>query len=185
MKKMIAVLMSVALVAVLAVPALAAEPFYANEETSPYDNCQGNRSCPMWYFADLAGNTWYHDGVHYCLDRMLMVGRTGPEDGTFDPDGRVTRDDLVRTLYRSAIEFGADVSVGEDTNILSYTDAFDVHIVREEFIPEGTDTEYIEKLTALPGVRLAGDDGVFDYMMKPGTDHVVEMLTLSFVRARK
>lgn len=67
----------------------------------------------------------------------------------------------------------------------SYTDAFDVHIVREEFIPEGTDTEYIEKLTALPGVRLAGDDGVFDYMMKPGTDHVVEMLTLSFVRARK
>ena len=126
MKKMIAVLMSVALVAVLAVPALAAEPFYANEETSPYDNCQGNRSCPMWYFADLAGNTWYHDGVHYCLDRMLMVGRTGPEDGTFDPDGRVTRDDLVRTLYRSAIEFGADVSVGEDTNILSYTDAFDI-----------------------------------------------------------
>ena len=126
MKKMIAVLMSVALVAVLAVPALAAEPFYANEETSPYDNCQGNRSCPMWYFADLAGNTWYHDGVHYCLDRMLMVGRTGPEDGTFDPDGRVTRDDLVRTLYRSAMAFGADVSVGENTNILSYTDAFDI-----------------------------------------------------------
>ena len=126
MKKMIAVLMSVALIAVLAVPALAAEHFYVNEETSPYDNCQGNRSCPMWYFADLAGNTWYHDGVHYCLDRMLMVGRTGPEDGAFDPDGRVTRDDLVRTLYRSAIEFGADVSVGEDTNILSYTDAFDI-----------------------------------------------------------
>ena len=71
------------------------------------------------------------------------------------------------------------------SNKTSYTDAFDVHIVREEFIPEGIDTEYIEKLTALPGVRLAGDDGVFDYMMKPGTDHVVEMLTLSFVRVRK
>ena len=70
-------------------------------------------------------------------------------------------------------------------NKTSYTDAFDVHIVREEFIPEGTDVELIEKLTALPGVRLAGDDGVFDYMLKPGTDHVVEMLTLSFVRARK
>ena len=119
MKKMIAMLMCFALAAALAVPTLAAEPFYATEETSPYDNCQGNRSCPMWYFADLAGNTWYHDGIHYCLDHMLMVGRTGPEDGTFDPDGRVTRDDLVRTLYRSAIEFGADVSVGKDTNILS------------------------------------------------------------------
>ena len=125
MKKTIAMLLCFVLAAALAVPA-AAEPFYAGAETSPYDNCQGNRSCPMWYFADLAGNTWYHDGVHYCLDRMLMVGRTGPEDGTFDPDGRVTRDDLVRTLYRSAMAFGADVSVGADTNILSYTDAFDI-----------------------------------------------------------
>ena len=126
MKRMIAMLMSVALAAALTVPTLAAEPFYANEDTSPYDNCQGNRSCPMWYFADLAGDTWYHDSVHYCLEHMLIVGRTGPEDSTFDPEGSVTRDDLVRTLYRSAIAFGADVSVGEDTNILSYTDAFDI-----------------------------------------------------------
>ena len=126
MKKLAAMLMSFVLLASLAVPALAADPFYAGEETSSYDNCQGNRSCPMWYFADLAGNTWYHDGVHYCLDRMLIVGRTGPEDGNFDPSGSVTRDDLVRTLYRSAIEFGADVSVDKDTNILSYMDAFDI-----------------------------------------------------------
>lgn len=73
----------------------------------------------------------------------------------------------------------------KSSNKTSYTDAFDVHIVREEFIPEGTDTALIEKLTAIPGVRLADEDGVFDYMMKPGTDLVVEMLTLSFVRARK
>ena len=127
MKKWIAMLLSLVLAAALTVPTLAAEPFYANEDTDPYDNCQGNRSCPMWYFSDLAGNTWYHDSVHYCLDRMLIVGRTGSEDSMFDPDGSVTRDDLVRTLYRSAIEFGADVSVGEDTNILSYEDAFDIH----------------------------------------------------------
>ena len=126
MKKLTAMLMSVSLVASLAAPALAAEPFYANGETSPYDNCQGNRSCPMWAFADLPGNTWYHDGVHYCLDRVLITGRTGPEDSVFDPDGSVTRDDLARTLYRSAIEFGADVSVGENTNILSYDDAFEI-----------------------------------------------------------
>ena len=125
-KKLTAMLLSFVLLAALAVPAMAEEPFYVNEGTSPYDDCQGNRSCPMWAFADLAGNTWYHDSVHYCLDRMLIVGRTGPDDSTFDPDGSVTRDDLVRTLYRSAIEFGADVSVGLDTNILSYTDAFDI-----------------------------------------------------------
>ena len=126
MKKMTSILLSIVLAAALAMPTLAVDPFYANNGSSPYDNCQGNRSCPMWYFSDLPGNTWYHDSVHYCLDRMLIVGRTGPEDGTFDPDGIVTRDDLARTLYRSAIEFGADVSVGENTNILSYTDAFDI-----------------------------------------------------------
>ena len=98
MKKMFAILFSFVLVVTLTVPSLAAEPFYANAETTPYDNCAGNRSCPMWYFSDLAGNTWYHDSVHYCLDRMLMVGRTGPEDGMFDPDGSLTRDDLVRIL---------------------------------------------------------------------------------------
>ena len=67
----------------------------------------------------------------------------------------------------------------------SYSDAFEVHIVREEFIPEGTDVNVIEKLTALPGVKLASDDGVYDYTRKPGTGRVVEMLTLTFVRARK
>ena len=71
------------------------------------------------------------------------------------------------------------------SNKTSYSDAFEVHIVREEYIPEGTDVEVIEKLTALPGVKLAAEDGVYDYMMKPGTSHVVEMLTLTFTRARK
>ena len=67
----------------------------------------------------------------------------------------------------------------------SYADVFEVHIVREEFIPEGIDVEVIEKLTALPGVKLATEDGVYDYTMKPGTDNVVEMLTLTFTRSRK
>ena len=122
MKKLTAMLMSFVLAAALAIPALGAAPFYLSEETSPYDNCEGNRSCPMWYFSDLEGSSWYHDGVHYCLERMMIVGRTGPEDSSFDPSGSLTRDDLVRTLYRSAAVFGTDVSVGEDTNILSYDD---------------------------------------------------------------
>ena len=130
MKKLTAMLMSFVLAAALAIPALGAAPFYLSGEISPYDNCEGNRSCPMWHFSDLEGSAWYHDGVHYCLERMMIVGRTGPEDSSFDPSGSVTRDDLVRTLYRSATAFGADVSVGEDTNILSYDDAFD--------IPEGS-----------------------------------------------
>lgn len=70
-------------------------------------------------------------------------------------------------------------------NKTSYSDHFEVHIVREEYIPEGIDIEVITKLTALPGVKLADDDCVYDYMMKPNTNTVVEMLTMTFTRGRK
>lgn len=70
-------------------------------------------------------------------------------------------------------------------NKTSFCDRFEVHIVREEFIPDGIDIEIITKLTALPGVKLADEDGTYDYMMKPNTDTVVEMLTLTFTRGRK
>lgn len=66
-----------------------------------------------------------------------------------------------------------------------FGDVFEVHIVRENFIPEGLDAEVIAKMREIPGVRLTGDEGQFDYLRKPNTDHVVEMLTLTFVRARK
>lgn len=72
-----------------------------------------------------------------------------------------------------------------NSNKTSFGDGFEVHIVREEYVPEGTDTDVIAKLTALPGVKLADEDGTYDYMMKPNTDMVVEMLTLTFTRARK
>lgn len=70
-------------------------------------------------------------------------------------------------------------------NKTSYGDVFEVHIVREEYIPEGIDIDIITKLTALPGVKLADDDGTYDYIMKPNTDTVVEMLSLTFTRGRK
>ena len=50
---------------------------------------------------------------------------SGISDGT-NPGGAVTRQQLAALLYRFAQGQGYDVSVGEDTNILSYTDAFDV-----------------------------------------------------------
>lgn len=71
------------------------------------------------------------------------------------------------------------------TNRTGYSDHFDVHIVRENFIPEGLDTEVIAKILEIDGVRLASEDGVYSYVQKNNTNVVVEMLTLSFVRARK
>ena len=49
----------------------------------------------------------------------------GISDGT-NPSGAVTRQQLAALLYRYAALFGYDVSVGENTNILSYTDVAQV-----------------------------------------------------------
>ncbi len=70
-------------------------------------------------------------------------------------------------------------------NKTGYADGYDVHIVRENFVPEGVDLEVIEKMEAIHGLRFASEDGDYNYIMKPNTNIVVEMLTLHFVRARK
>ena len=49
----------------------------------------------------------------------------GISDGS-NPGGAVTRQQLAALLYRFAVQYGYDVSVGEDTNILSYTDFADL-----------------------------------------------------------
>lgn len=49
----------------------------------------------------------------------------GVSDGS-SPGGAVTRQQLAALLYRFAQLQGYDVSVGEDTNILSYTDFADL-----------------------------------------------------------
>lgn len=62
---------------------------------------------------DGSGN-WYDKGVNWVVDN-------GVSDGT-DPDGLLSREQMVTMLYRYAVKAGADVSVGESTNILSYDD---------------------------------------------------------------
>ena len=63
---------------------------------------------------------WYADAVSWASGQKIVegygAGRFGPEDG-------VTREQLVAILWRYAKYKGCDVSVGEDTNILSYSDA--------------------------------------------------------------
>ena len=73
-------------------------------------------------------------------------------------------------------------STGNKTGL---ADGYDVHIIRENFIPEGVDLEVIEKMQEINGVKLSGEDGTYTYIQKPNTNIVIEMLTLHFVRARK
>lgn len=72
-----------------------------------------------------------------------------------------------------------------NTNLTSKSDYFDVHIIRENYIPEDMDIAIIEAMKRIDGVRLAQDDGAYSYTRKPNTSVVLEMLTLHFVRARK
>ncbi len=72
-------------------------------------------------FTDVAG-TWYADTAAWAEQAGLAKG---DGDGTFAGDRNIKRSELVTVLYRYAKDVKKlDVSVGEDTNILSYDDAF-------------------------------------------------------------
>jgi uncharacterized repeat protein (TIGR02543 family) len=74
-------------------------------------------------FDDVAPGMWYTDAVIWAVQNGIV---TGYNDNTFGTDDSVTREQLVTILYRYAKYKGYDVSVGEDTNILSYLDAFEI-----------------------------------------------------------
>ena len=76
-------------------------------------------------------------------------------------------------------------AIRHSTNKTSSSDRFSVHVIRENYIQDGLEDEVIEKLCELPGVRLTYEDTTFNYVQKPNTNIVVEMMTISFLRARK
>lgn len=76
-------------------------------------------------------------------------------------------------------------SIKKSSNGTSYSKYFEVHVVRENFVPEDMDIEVREKMTSIAGMKDAGVDVTFDYITKPNTQEVVEMMTLTFVKARK
>ena len=93
-------------------------------------------------------------------------------------------DNALNETIWDCIVFGRK-TVKHSVNKTSASDYFDVLIIRENYIPEDFDTKIIEALCTLSGVKLSGENCVFDYVMKPNTNTVVEMLTIPFVRARK
>ena len=74
-------------------------------------------------FSDVPAGMWYTDAVAWASSGGIMGGYGGGLFGTNDP---VTREDLATILYRYARNTDQDVSVGKDTNILSYDDASDI-----------------------------------------------------------
>ena len=67
----------------------------------------------------------------------------------------------------------------------SYTEVYAVHIIREDFIPEGLEVEVINKMLEINGMKMSGDDGIYTYVQKTNTNIVVEMFSVEFIRAKK
>ena len=72
---------------------------------------------------DVADGAWYAKAVRWAAGSGVVKGY---DSKRFGPDDAVTREQMVTILYRYAQYKGADVSVGEDTNILSFADALTV-----------------------------------------------------------
>lgn len=77
------------------------------------------------------------------------------------------------------------VKLTPNQNKTSYTAEYAVHIIREDFIPEGLEEKVIEALKSINGVRVDSDGGSYDYVTKPSTNTVVEMFSINFYIPRK
>lgn len=83
---------------------------------------QGSPEAGSSTFTDVADSAWYAKAVAWASENGIVNG----SNGRFDPNGLLTREQLAAILWRYAQYEGRDVSVGENTNILSYDDAQDI-----------------------------------------------------------
>lgn len=101
--------------------------FEDGEETRTCSVCQAVETrpifansdhCPSKAFTDLDAKAWYHEGVDYALTNGLMNGVGG---GKFEPDGQLTRAQLVTVLYRAAGEPDTGKQVNPFTDVADDT----------------------------------------------------------------
>ena len=71
-------------------------------------------------FTDVAADAYYAKAVAWASANGIV---TGYGNGKFGPNDAITREQFAAILYRYAQYKKYDVSVGENTNILSYNDA--------------------------------------------------------------
>ena len=73
-------------------------------------------------FLDVTSDKYYANAIAWANENGIVAGY----GDTFGVGDFITREQFAVMLYNYAQYQGYDVSVGEDTNILSYTDAFDI-----------------------------------------------------------
>ena len=78
--------------------------------STPVEDCNGE-DCVLHGFVDLKADEWYHDGIHYGVEKGLFQGMS---EDTFEPDSTTTRAQFVTILWRLA---GCpEVSAAEEFN---------------------------------------------------------------------
>ncbi len=99
-------------------------PGVVGEKPAPDEGegCTGDASCTNSGFSDADPGAWYHDGVHWALEKGLM---NGMGDGLFAPAGTATRAMVVTMLWRLEGEPAeeADVSFEDVSAEAWYADA--------------------------------------------------------------
>ena len=103
-------------------------------------------------FEDVEDGKWYTEAIRWAKSERIAEGYG---NGFFGTNDAITREQMVTILWRYAQYKGIDVSVGEDTNILSYNDAFDV-------------SEY-----AIPAMQWACGSGMVQGMNDPNGEGMI------------
>lgn len=62
-------------------------------------DCPKDETCPIWPYTDSIPTAWYHDGVHYCIEKSLMIGTAPKEWETNIPLSRAM---MAQVLYNKA-----------------------------------------------------------------------------------
>lgn len=65
------------------------------------------------------------------------------------------------------------------------TDYFTVAIIRENFVSDDLKQNVIRSMLSIPGIRLADKDAQSSFMKKGNTDTLVELLIITFAKARR
>ena len=66
-----------------------------------------------------------------------------------------------------------------------YTNYYEVNLIRQDYVPEGEPLAVLAALTALPGLKPAGEDISYTQVVKPGTKAQLEIATIVMMEARK
>ena len=103
-------------------------------------------------FNDVFDSDWYNNAIRWASASGIAGGYG---DSIFGPNDAVTREQMATILWHYAKYKDIDVSVGENTNILSYADAFDI-------------AEY-----AMPAMQWACGAGVIQGIEQNNTMHLV------------